>query len=95
MKGTDMTGDLSPDVQMQLMRPGQMETAARKFPVVYVPFGLIEWHGRHLPLGGGHRLFRACGGIVDEEIQNAMPARLDTCRNRRPDDRREQRADRQ
>jgi len=50
-KGSDMTNILSPSVQMQFMRPGQMEAAARKFPVVYVPFGLIEWHGRHLPLG--------------------------------------------
>jgi len=33
------------------MRPGQLEAAAREFPVAYVPFGLIEWHGRHLPLG--------------------------------------------
>ena len=46
-----MTNKLSPSVQMQFMRPGQLEAAARKFPVVYVPFGLIEWHGRHLPLG--------------------------------------------
>ncbi|MFC1582888.1 creatininase family protein [Planctomycetota bacterium] len=46
-----MNNDLSPDVQMQLMRPGQLEEAMRAFPVVYVPFGLIEWHGRHLPLG--------------------------------------------
>ena len=38
-------------VQMQFMRPGQLEAAGRAFPVVYVPFGLIEWHGRHLPLG--------------------------------------------
>jgi len=36
---------------MQFMRPGELEAAARRFPVVYVPFGLIEWHGRHLPLG--------------------------------------------
>jgi len=36
---------------MQFMRPGQLEAAARAFPVVYVPFGLIEWHGRQLPLG--------------------------------------------
>ncbi len=42
---------LSTSVQMQFMRPGQLEAAGRKFPVVYVPFGLIEWHGRHLPLG--------------------------------------------
>ncbi|MBN1675758.1 MAG: creatininase family protein [Kiritimatiellae bacterium] len=36
---------------MQFMRPAQLEAAGRAFPVVYVPFGLIEWHGRHLPLG--------------------------------------------
>lgn len=46
-----MKGELSIEVQMQLMRPAQLEAAARAFPVVYVPFGLIEWHGRHLPLG--------------------------------------------
>jgi len=43
--------ELSAVVQMQFLRPGQMEKALREFPVVYVPFGLIEWHGRHLPLG--------------------------------------------
>ncbi len=46
-----MDSSLPLDVQMQFMRPGQLETAAKAFPVVYVPFGLIEWHGRHLPLG--------------------------------------------
>ncbi|MHC4087857.1 MAG: creatininase family protein, partial [Planctomycetota bacterium] len=47
----DITNELPPSVQMQFMRPDQLEAAARKFPVVYVPFGLIEWHGKHLPLG--------------------------------------------
>ena len=46
-----MTGDLPRSVQLQFMRPGQLEATARAFPIVYVPFGLIEWHGRHLPLG--------------------------------------------
>ncbi|MDP6777364.1 MAG: creatininase family protein [Candidatus Latescibacteria bacterium] len=46
-----MTNDLPTSVQMQFMQPAQLEAAARVFPVVYVPFGLIEWHGRHLPLG--------------------------------------------
>jgi creatinine amidohydrolase len=50
-KAENLTSELSPSVQMQFMRPGQLEAAARKFPVVYVPFGLIEWHGKHLPLG--------------------------------------------
>ncbi len=46
-----MTNDLPASVQMQFMRPAQLEAAGRAFPVAYVPFGLIEWHGRHLPLG--------------------------------------------
>ena len=50
-KGDSITNELTLSVQMQFMRPGQLEDAARKFPVVYVPFGLIEWHGKHLPLG--------------------------------------------
>ncbi len=50
-KANAVTTELSPSVQMQFMRPGQLEAAAQKFPVVYVPFGLIEWHGKHLPLG--------------------------------------------
>lgn len=43
--------DLASEVQMQFMRPAQLEKALRSFPVAYVPFGPIEWHGRHLPLG--------------------------------------------
>ena len=50
-KKQDVTNELSRSVQMQFMQPDQLEAAARKFPVVYVPFGPIEWHGRHLPLG--------------------------------------------
>jgi len=67
-----VNNSLSRDVQMQLMRPGQLEAAARKLPVVYVPFGLIEWHGRHLPLGNdalkAHAILVKCaerfGGVV-------------------------------
>lgn len=67
-----MTNDLPASVQMQFMRPAQLEAAARAFPVVYVPFGLIEWHGRHLPLGNdalkAHGILVKCaekhGGIV-------------------------------
>jgi creatinine amidohydrolase len=57
---------------MQYMRPRQLEEALRQFPVVYVPFGLIEWHGRHLPLGNdamkAHAIVVKCaeefGGVV-------------------------------
>ncbi len=65
-------GELPTDVQMQFMRPGQLEAAGRKFPVVYVPLGPIEWHGRHLPLGTdaikAHGILVKCaeqfGGVV-------------------------------
>lgn len=66
------SAELARHVQMQFMRPGQLEAAGRKFPVVYVPFGLIEWHGRHLPLGNdaikAHGILVKCaekfGGVV-------------------------------
>ncbi|MHB1356348.1 MAG: creatininase family protein [Anaerolineae bacterium] len=64
--------DLSTAVQMQFMHPEQLEAAMRIFPVVYVPFGLIEWHGKHLPLGNdalkAHgflvKVAEAYGGVV-------------------------------
>jgi len=67
-----MESSLSKDVQMQFMRPSQLEAAIKKKPVVYVPFGLIEWHGRHLPLGNdalkSHAILVKCaeqfGGVV-------------------------------
>ena len=67
-----MTNDLPESVQLQFMRPGQLAAAARGFPVVYVPFGLIEWHGKHLPLGNdalkAHaflvKVAQAYGGVV-------------------------------
>ncbi len=67
-----MINDLSTAVQMQYLRPRQFEAAARAFPVVYVPFGLIEWHGQHNPLGvdalKSHGILVKCaeqyGGLV-------------------------------
>jgi creatinine amidohydrolase len=63
---------LASEVQMQFMRPAQLEAAGRRFPAVYVPFGLIEWHGVHLPLGNdaikAHGILVKCaeqfGGVV-------------------------------
>jgi len=57
---------------MQYLRPRQLEDALRRFPVIYIPFGLIEWHGKHLPLGNdalkAHAILAACaerfGGVV-------------------------------
>jgi len=38
-------------VELQNMRPEQLDEAVEKFPVGYIPFGAIEYHGRHLPIG--------------------------------------------
>lgn len=40
-------GRVPRNVQMRYMRPGPLEAAGRKFPIVYVSLGPIEWHGRH------------------------------------------------
>ncbi len=37
--------------QIQYLRPEEVLAEIRRFPVVYWPLGLIEWHGPHLPLG--------------------------------------------
>ena len=67
-----MDNKLPAEVLMQFMRPDQLEARGREFPAVYVPFGLIEWHGRHLPLGNdglkAHAILVKCaqlyGGVV-------------------------------
>ena len=33
------------------MLPHELEERVAQFPVAYCPFGSLEWHGRHLPLG--------------------------------------------
>jgi creatinine amidohydrolase/Fe(II)-dependent formamide hydrolase-like protein len=70
--GKKMNNQLSLAVQMQFLRPAQLEAALRRFPAVYVPIGLIEWHGRHLPVGNdalkAHAILVKCaeefGGVV-------------------------------
>ena len=38
-------------VQYEEMLPDEFRAALAAFPVAYVPFGSLEWHGRHLPYG--------------------------------------------
>jgi creatinine amidohydrolase len=38
-------------VQLELMRPEQLDAARDRFPVAYIPLGALEFHGRHLPVG--------------------------------------------
>ena len=34
-------------VKYEEMLPHEMEAAVAEFPVAYVPFGSLEWHGKH------------------------------------------------
>ena len=38
-------------VQIERMKPRELNAARDRFPVAYVPFGAIEFHGNHLPVG--------------------------------------------
>lgn len=38
-------------VRYEELLPYELELRVEQFPVAYCPFGSLEWHGRHLPLG--------------------------------------------
>ena len=38
-------------VKYEEMLPHELDEAIKEFPVAYVPFGSLEWHGRHMALG--------------------------------------------
>ena len=45
------TDHLTAEVRLERMRPEQIEAAKARRAAVYVPFGSLEWHGRHNPVG--------------------------------------------
>lgn len=63
-------------VQIELLKPKELNEARDRFPVAYVPVGAIEFHGYHLPVGldtlKAHRLLcrvaEADGGLVAPPI---------------------------
>ncbi len=38
-------------VKYEEMLPDELEMWLKEYPVAYIPFGSLEWHGRHLPYG--------------------------------------------
>jgi creatinine amidohydrolase len=60
------------EVRMEYLRPGQVLAEQKRVPVVFLPIGLLEWHGPHLPLGvdmlmaheAAVSLARRVGGVV-------------------------------
>lgn len=45
------TDKLSKEVRLEYLRPEQVELEKQALPAIYVPFGSIEWHGYHNPVG--------------------------------------------
>ncbi|MEE9306940.1 MAG: creatininase family protein [Spirochaetia bacterium] len=39
------------EVRLTLMRPAEITGEREKLPLIFLPIGLLEWHGPHLPLG--------------------------------------------
>lgn len=39
------------EIRFELMRPQQIIEERLRCPLIYVPFGTLEWHGPHLPIG--------------------------------------------
>src|SRR5262249_53372104 len=54
------------------LRPDQLEAILAETPVAYLPWGALEWHGPHLPLGldgftaeaVAERAVRRTGGVL-------------------------------
>ncbi|MBX3015732.1 MAG: creatininase family protein [Caldilineaceae bacterium] len=42
---------LTTEVRLERMRPEQIDAAKAARPAIYVPFGALEWHGYHNPVG--------------------------------------------
>jgi creatinine amidohydrolase len=45
------TDQLAVEVRLERMRPEQIDAARARRAAIYLPFGSLEWHGRHNPVG--------------------------------------------
>ena len=55
-------------VQYELLRPDELIAEKMRFPVVFLPFSPIEWHGQHNPLGVDGLYAQYCARRVAERI---------------------------
>jgi len=42
---------ITDEVRLERMRPAQIDSAQKRRSAIYVPFGAMEWHGYHNPVG--------------------------------------------
>jgi creatinine amidohydrolase len=60
------------EINLSLLRPGQIRARIARTPVVFVPIGPLEWHGPHCPYGTdglnaqnvATEVCRAVGGVL-------------------------------
>ena len=45
------TDQLTTEVRLERMHPAQIDAAKTRRPAIYLPFGALEWHGYHNPVG--------------------------------------------
>lgn len=45
------TAQLTTEVRLERMRPAQIDAAKARRAAIYLPFGALEWHGYHNPVG--------------------------------------------
>lgn len=55
-------------VQYELLRPEEIIAEKERFPVVYLPFSPIEWHGQQNPMGVDGLYAQFCARKVAEKI---------------------------
>lgn len=45
------SSQIQDEVRLERMRPSQIDAARSRRPAIYLPFGAMEWHGYHNPVG--------------------------------------------
>ena len=45
------TDQLMSEVRLERMRPDQIDATKARRTAIYLPFGALEWHGVHNPVG--------------------------------------------
>jgi creatinine amidohydrolase len=56
------------------MTPAELEARLQARPIIYMPCGLIEWHGQHLPLGlDGLKMYHTVLGCAERTGGVVLP----------------------
>ena len=58
----------------ECLRPAQIEAIRRRTPIAYVPWGSLEWHGRHNPIGlDGLKAHALCKALAEQTGGVVLP----------------------